>query len=390
MIRSNLKYYVLSIIALLILASCSREKKLYDDKVVETRIEKDGKEYILWMSLEFDSPRQMEIEGVEVTRHGKIDIIEGGQSLYLSSANHVSYIITNVVEDGGTGYDLSAVCYDEKLPPKSSKRKSRRGSNPTSYIGDVVGMHLDFDNEKLSYELSCAPVGFLGIDTQWGVYFSSGLDEYEARQASTSLLSGYFDKDIKLYPSKYLGNWVAEYEGLILCVVALLIVLAIIFGDWWSVLFIPIVTWLTLYTSYMVFLPVFPFLVLIPLSYIPKISDGIAFVISLGILIGLYLLWPIYQSSTFWNTLVMAVVWLVGLSAFFGYIIGHEFGEHRRCKESCGYRLHTNYLDSYYINNGIDKVESYIPESNSSGCTTVRDVKVGKNSEKICFKCSFE
>ncbi len=394
--KRGLRYLFAGVLSLFILSSCSREKKIFPEKTFHSSFTLGDYVYDVSFQPYFYKPRQVrELEELGKKCYGEIDIScsPGG----VSGTDKYSWVfaVTDLCPVGDSGYKFNSVLAHENIPEQTEKKsRKKKKQKESSNIGMEIEMSVTLDPEANCYMLNLGQL-FAGNATgDLEVAFPSGYNKAEVRQASNSILNKSLGTHFVLYPSKYLGLWVSEYEWLILAVVGLSMLLALLTGDWWSVPVIAVMTYLSLYTSYMVFLPVFPLILLIPLSYIPKFpySEDYSFLIVgfLGIITGLFLLWKVYQGSTLWNTLLMAIIWITAIALYIQYLVGYVYSEKRRCSR-CGRRIQRACVDSHYIKNGYDTLEHYIPDSDAKSCsaTAMSLSKPSKEKEKICFHCKF-
>lgn len=378
--RCFFKALLFSVLCITLFSSCEREKKLFNDKDAYGKsFDVDNKSTSVFLWMHFDTPRTETFENQELTSYGRFEISQ----IINHNRYFVNYYLTDIDTVGEYNYNFKAICLYENLP-KSNRRKK---SQANSYIGDIITASVKFDPSTSSYLFSFGPCAFLGNNENWETSFRSRVNAVEGRSASNSILSKYFSEPIKVYPTKYLGDWVRDFEALILIALLIITVLAIVCGDWLTAIAIPIMAYLTLYTSFMVFLPFLPFLLLVPLSYIPRIPSWISLSVMASLLLGLYFLYLIYCGSTFWNSIVMCVVWVVATYVFLWFTNVYLFDEQKRCK-NCGSRMHVNYYDTEYITKGMRQALSIYPRSNVSECSTVIEDKPTKQNSKICFHCN--
>lgn len=380
------KLIIFGLLAVFLLGACSREKQLFPNHDYETRFKVNETDFKAMVDMHFKSPKTVEVGDTSIKSYGKVIILKGNSKNQNAPNQYLTYYLINMEKESDTQYAFDGLCVDENLASSSKKRNKKNGVHPVSYLGTITAMDICFDAPSLSYVLNMGPSEFMGSPDDVSISFYSNLNENEARQASPSILANYFHSDIKLYPSKYLGDWIVTFEWLILAIILLIMLIALVVGDWWSLILIPIVVYLALYTSYMVFLPVIPILLLIPVSYIPGVSNNVGFIGIVAFLIGIYLLWQVFQGSTFWNTLMMAVVWFFAIVGSYSYLFAYVYGEKYRC-EHCGRKMQRNYLDEDYVAKGRDKAYNTIPTSGESKCSTVLTTSPKKNPGRICFHC---
>lgn len=330
----------------------------------------------------------MRVEGFDSVCYGTVyagEFVRDGYSTTVLRS--VKYAITEISEEPNNGYQLKVVCYHESLPEdeQAAGNSRKKKKEQVSYLGDTGEMHICINPETAEYDWNLGQLRFLGNDTDLNLSINKGLTTEEIIQARESSV---FDGTI-LYPTKYLGKWFADYESIIILVLAVFVVLAIIFGDWMSVLLIPLATYLSFYTSWMVCLPVMPFIILSPLSYIPRVPNGIAMLANGGVFIGLCLLYSIYQGSTFWNTIVMAITWLMGCGVFTCVYFGCIYDDKARCPH-CGRRMHHVRDAGSNLSSAMSPALTYTPLEGSSGVKLTMPAAMLKKSENtICLNCKF-
>lgn len=380
---------VIALLGIVVLSSCQREKSLYEDTVRGTYKINDCT-YTVTFDPSFDKIKH--IDSIETK--GTIKI---GHTTENNRYEYIEYGICDLGPIDDSTYVFKGVCVDEAIftEEKKGKGKSKGYDNDNDlwpHIGLTQEMSICYNSHHNQYELFLGKCPLNGFpDENICVAIPTGLTTSEAATPATSILDPYLCSHIgtvKLYPSKYWPEIFIEWEWAMLLAAAIIVVLAILVGDWLSAIAVPIAIYFSLYTSWMICLPGLILLVLIPLSYIRYVPASLTFFCPfISICLGLYILFDIYHGSTLWNMILLAVVWLFGIAFICLIAIGWCF-LYRRC-DDCGRPKHRLRRDSNYESSANAAIFNYIPTSYSGEFNLPSSLKgtAKKEEEPSCCHC---